>query len=303
MKKKIIFLIAFFTLLFAFKKINDILTDVGTTIQEVKLYTLEQIAKNDFNLPHYTGKIRDACKKLPVGVREATMMQLGKVVKDWVQSPGFEAEYLAYLENDAGQRRGPAPMDDGRWAAERKKRTDQMGKAMSNPDLVKMYAQTLDLQIETGQSKLNMLEKSPDLKLGQSKEEIQQELSNNKMLKDLYQKDPEAFKIKYAEITVDKQLKGLMENDKARTAQKQERINALKDYKAIIAKQLRQFLAISANVDYNAQTAVKNNKVVFVNPQFESKPLTWKLCFRSGKEAVTGARKFAQEWLDEMRGK
>ena len=68
-----------------------------------------------------------------------------------------------------------------------------MGKAMSNPDLVKMYAQTLDLQIETGQSKLNMLEKSPDLKLGQSKEEIQQELSNNKMLKDLYQKDPEAF--------------------------------------------------------------------------------------------------------------
>ena len=38
-----------------------------------------------------------------------------------------------------------------------------------------------------------------------------------------------------------------------------------------------------------------------VNPEYESRPLTWKLCFRSGKEAVTGARKFAQQWLDEMR--
>jgi hypothetical protein len=301
MKKKIILPVVFFSLLFAFKKINDVLADVGTTIQEVKLYTLEQIAKNDFDLPHYTGKIREACKKLPVGVREATMMNLGKVVKDWVQSPGFEAEYVAYLENNAGQRRGPAPMDEGRWAAERKKRTDQMIKALSNPDLVKVYAQTLDLQIETGQSKLEMLKNSPDLKLGQSKEEIQKELSDNKLLKELYQKDPEAFKTKYAEITVDKQLKGLMDNDKARTAQKQEKINALKDYKSIIAKQLRQFLTISTNVDYNAQTTVKNNKTVFVNPEYESKPLTWKLCFRSGKEAVTGARKFAQGWLDEMR--
>ena len=301
MKKNTIILVAFCTLLLAFKKINDVLTDVGTTIQEVKQYTLEQIARNDFSLPHYTGKIRDACKKLPIGVREATMINLGKVVKDWVQSPGFEAEYMAYLENNAGQRRGPAPMDDGRWDAERKKRTEQLTKAMSNPEMVKMYAQTLDLQIESAKSKLNLLEQSPDLKLGQSKEEIQKELADYKMLKDLHQKDPESFKIKFAEITVDKQLKGLMDNDKARTAQKQERINAIKDYKAIIAKQLRQFLAISSNVDYNAQTMVKNNKTVFVNPEYESRPLTWKLCFRSGKEAVTGARKFAQQWLDEMR--
>src|SRR5215207_2393052 len=148
MKRKIFLCIAYFTLLFAFKKVNDVLTDVGTTLQEVKQYTLEQIAKNEFDLPHYTGKIRDACKKLPVGVREVTMMNLGKVIREYVQSPGFESAYFAYLENNAGPRRGPAPMDDAKWAGERKKRTDQMVKAMANPEAVKVYAQTLDAQID-----------------------------------------------------------------------------------------------------------------------------------------------------------
>lgn len=302
MNKKIVWLVGGAILLFAFKKINDVLTDVGTTMQEVKQFTLEQIAKNNFDLPHYTMQIRDACKKLPVGVREATMMNLGKVVKDYIQSPGFQAEYFSYLENySPGPRRGPAPMDDEKWASEKKKRTDQLMKSMSNPEVVKVFAQTLDAQIQSAQAKLDLYQKSPDLKLGMTKEEAQKELDDTRMLKELYSKDPEAFKIKYAEFTVDKQLKLMMDRDRTRTAQKQERVNELKDYKAIIAKELRQFLALSATVDFNAKTIEKGNKIVFVDPSNESKPLAWKLCFRSGKEAVSGARKFAQEWLNELK--
>jgi hypothetical protein len=106
MKTKIAALLLSASFLVAFKMLNDVLTDVGTTLQEVKQITLEQIAKKNFDLPRYTVQIRDACKKLPPGVREVTMMNLGKVVKDYVQSGSFQSEYMAYVEKQVAGRRG-----------------------------------------------------------------------------------------------------------------------------------------------------------------------------------------------------
>jgi hypothetical protein len=301
MKTKITALLLSTSFLVAFKMLNDVLTDVGTTLQEVKQITLEQIAKKNFDLPRYTAQIRDACKKLPPGVREVTMMNLGKVVKDYVQSGSFQSEYMAYVEKQVAGRRSAPPMDDAKWAEEKKKRTDQMIKGMSSSEAVKTYAQILDPQLETAESMLKLLEESPDLKLGKSKEELQKEVKETKMLKELYAKDVEAFKIKFAEYMVDKQLAMQMSQQQAKQAETQQKINDLKDYKSIITNQLKQFLDLSATVDFNAQTMQKGNKVVFVNATYESKSGAWKLCFRSGKEAVTGARKFAQQWLNEMK--
>ena len=59
MKKKLILLLTVSSLA-AFKLANDVLSDVGTTLQEVKQITLEQIAKKDFDLPRYTAQVRDA---------------------------------------------------------------------------------------------------------------------------------------------------------------------------------------------------------------------------------------------------
>ena len=67
MKKKLILLLTVVSFLVAFKLINDVLSDVGTTLQEVKQITLEQIAKKNFDLPRYTTQIRDACKKTSAG--------------------------------------------------------------------------------------------------------------------------------------------------------------------------------------------------------------------------------------------
>lgn len=301
MKKKLILLLTAVFFLVAFKLVNDVLSDVGTTLQEVKQITLEQIAKKNFDLPRYTSQIRDACKKLQPGVREVTMMNLGKVVKDYVQSASFQSEYMAYVEKQATGRRGAAPMDDAKWAEEKKKRTDQMIKAMSTPETIRIYAETLDPQLEAAQGMLKLMEESPDVKMGKSKEELQKEVAELKALKELYGKDAEVFKIKFADYTVDKQLTMQMNRNKTSEAEKQQSINELKDYKRIIAKQLQQFLDLSATVDFNAQTVQKGNKLVFVNPAYESKSPVWKLCFRSGKEAVTGARKFAQQWLNELK--
>ena len=301
MKKKLILLLTGVSFLVAFKIINDVLSDVGTTFQEVKQITLEQIAKKNFDLPRYTTQIRDACKKLQPGVREVTMMNLGKVVKDYVQSGSFQSEYMAYIEKQAAGRRGPAPMDDTKWAEEKKKKTDQMIKGMSTPEATKIYAETLDPQLESAESMLKLMKESPDTKLGKSKEELQKEVADIKALKELYGKDVEAFKIKFAEYMVDKQLAMQMNRSAATEAEKQKRINELKDYNGIIVTQLKQFLDLSATVDFTAQTVQKGNKLVFVNPAYEAKSPAWKLCFRSGKEAVTGARKFAQQWLNELK--
>ena len=301
MKKKLVLLLTSATFLVAFKLVNDVLSDVGTTLQDVKQITLEQIAKKDFDLPRYTAQVRDACKKLQPGVREVTMMNLGKVVKDYVQSASFQTEYMAYVEKQVAGRRGPAPMDDAKWAEEKKKKTDQMIKGMSTPEATKIYAETLDPQLDAAQGMLKLMEESPDLKTGKSKEELQKEVAEIKALKELYGKDVEAFKVKFAEYTIDKQLAMQMNRGAAKETEKQQRINELKDYKGIIVKQLKQFLDLSATVDFNAQTVQKGNKLVFVNPAYEAKSSAWKLCFRCGKEAVTGARKFAQQWLNELQ--
>jgi hypothetical protein len=92
-----------------------------------------------------------------------------------------------------------------------------------------------------------------------------------------------------------------MNRSKASEVEKQKRINELKDYNSIIVKQLKQFLDLSATVDFTAQTMQKENKLVFVNPAYEAKSPAWKLCFRCGKEAIAGARKFAQQWLNELK--
>jgi hypothetical protein len=68
----------------------------------------------------------------------------------------------------------------------------------------------------------------------------------------------------------------------------------------LIAKRLREFLAVSADVDFAAKLTSKNGKMIFENPSYEQKPGQWKMCFRAGKDATAAARAAAQAWLKEL---
>lgn len=70
----------------------------------------------------------------------------------------------------------------------------------------------------------------------------------------------------------------------------------------VIARRLREFLAVSADVDFAARLTPKNGKMVFENPAYEQKPGQWKMCFRAGKEATAAARAAAGAWLKELGG-
>ena len=123
-------------ILMAFQSINDVVTEVGSTLKDVKQITLEQISKNDFDLPRYTMQVREACKKLPPGVREATMMNLGKVVKDYVKSPSFEAEYMAFIEKKATGPHGPLSQWALRWILDHPEVTTVIPGASSKSQVV-----------------------------------------------------------------------------------------------------------------------------------------------------------------------
>ena len=70
----------------------------------------------------------------------------------------------------------------------------------------------------------------------------------------------------------------------------------------LIAKRLREFLAVSADVDFAATLTPRNGKMAFENAAYEQKPAQWKLCYRAGKDATAAARAAAQAWLKELGG-
>jgi hypothetical protein len=69
------------------------------------------------------------------------------------------------------------------------------------------------------------------------------------------------------------------------------------DPKSLVARRLQEFLDISADVDFDAKLVPAGKLMRFADPRYEEKPPTWKLCFRSGREAVAAAREAAHAWL------
>ena len=75
------------------------------------------------------------------------------------------------------------------------------------------------------------------------------------------------------------------------------------DPKPIVARRLREFLQLSADVDFNAKLKTTESGVsLFENPAYQAKSSQWKMCFRAGREATTAARAAVQAWLTELGG-
>jgi hypothetical protein len=72
------------------------------------------------------------------------------------------------------------------------------------------------------------------------------------------------------------------------------------DPNVAIARRLREFLTMSADVNFDAKLVARNGVKTFADPAFEGKPDAWKMCFRAGREATTAARAAAQTWLKEL---
>ena len=71
----------------------------------------------------------------------------------------------------------------------------------------------------------------------------------------------------------------------------------------VIAKRLKEFLTLTADVDFDAKLETMGaGKMRFANQEYESKGTEWKLCYRAGREPVAAARAFAADWLHQLGG-
>jgi hypothetical protein len=73
------------------------------------------------------------------------------------------------------------------------------------------------------------------------------------------------------------------------------------DHRLMIKNRLQQFLKVAATVDFSAQLKEVYGKQKFVNASYESKPTEWKQIFRSGKDVTDFTKKFAEQWLTELK--
>lgn len=95
--------------------------------------------------------------------------------------------------------------------------------------------------------------------------------------------------------------------EQGQAAYKQEVANWEKEYpvdpKPFIVKRLREFLALSATVDFTAKVSKSRDGMMrFDNAAYESRDGRWKYMYRAGKPAVDAARVAAQEWLKTLGG-
>ncbi|RYZ20882.1 MAG: hypothetical protein EOO16_15035 [Chitinophagaceae bacterium] len=285
--------------LLAFTTARDVLTDVGTTVAEVKKLTVEQVYQGTYSMPWVNPKVRTACKSLPVGVREATMISLGKVVHDYVQSPEFEKDYFAYIDKNI-RYKGPAA-DDEKTAAERKRREEyEMShlKDQMSMDGAAMYCSAV---ANSGKMMLDMIEQTPELGKGpMSKADYERIYKEGTRLRALFDKDKEAFKKQYVVFKVDEELRSQRASQQHDQQQEQKEVARMRDYKSSIRKQLQEFLDATESINFKAATRPQGSKIVFVDPVYEGKPNEWKFYFRCGPEAISGARAYAKQWLNEL---
>ena len=68
-----------------------------------------------------------------------------------------------------------------------------------------------------------------------------------------------------------------------------------------VKKRLQEFMDETATVDFDAKLVTKGNKLYFENRAYESKGNRWKMAFRAGKDVVTAARNFVQQWMNEIK--
>ncbi|GAA4338185.1 hypothetical protein [Flaviaesturariibacter amylovorans] len=299
MRKKLLHVLLVFTgALLAFNTADDVLSDVGTSISEVKKMTVESVYAGHFSMPWVDGKVRNACKNLPAGVREATMLSLGKVVKDYVASPEFQKDYFAYIDANV---RGPELKDDEKTAAERKRMEAYELGHLKDPLSLQGAVMYLEAQSSTSKMMLDMLKDNPDMPMGKLKksdfEHIQKEVAR---IRPLHESDKERFKKEYVAFKVDQELRSERMSQEQDLEANAKRKEELRDYKTIIRRELGEFLQATEGINFKAATQPKGSRIVFVDPAYEAKPNDWKFYYRCGPEAVKGARAFAFQWLKEL---
>ncbi|HEY0356879.1 MAG TPA: hypothetical protein VGC29_11770 [Flavisolibacter sp.] len=254
----------FFMAMKARKFSDDLWKQLG--IQESMAH---QNIRNSFMYGDFYYSAKNA-KNIAVGDRAAVIRELVAYAKKYYSGPEFTKDYQATRQR--AMPREPKPP------------------SISFESIKESEKQRLERNLKTAEQNLNS--DNPKIKNSAPTaiEKIKKELAalddpNNPTIK--RQLDASAKSYEAAVKRYQSDLKDFEEKYPA-------------DYKVTLKKRLQQVLEISSTVDYNAELTERFNKKVFVNPEYEKKPKSWKLAYRAGKETTDLVRAEAEKWLKEL---
>jgi hypothetical protein len=208
-------------------------------------------------------------KKIVTGDRVAVTQDLLAYTKQYVSSEVFVKAYSA--ERERVKPVAPAPA----------KTADQVRKEF----------------IESTQAGIDNMEKFMKTADASMKKSAQEGLDQLKQsLKDYQDPNNELIKMSVTgnKMQYDAQVKEY--NEKLSTWE----TKYPADVKSFVKARLQQLLAITKDVDFNAQLTERNGRRYFANAAYEHKNGNWKMAFRAGKEVTTAVRAFVQQWLTEL---
>jgi hypothetical protein len=265
--KKLLYLIAITTLLtslFAFRTIAhyiDIFKQLEIQQEDAKDYVFSNLEAGKLAIPYSS-----VIPKLALGKREAAVIEIGNFMKTYTASAEFAAKYKEARESNRAL-------------------TEAEAKA-------KVQTRQAELRKEIATLEADMKKSDASLK------KLQQLLMNNHKdeLKALTDPTHPGHVAQMEQVTgVNLSEKSIAQNYK----EWQEKYPPT--VRELVKKRLTQFLEYTSDIDFNAKLVKRGDKMVFADASLEGKDETWKRCFRSGRETITAARQFAQQWLASLK--
>lgn len=255
---------SFFLFSFAIKKINDdLFKQLGISKTDADSKITQSILGGYLNA--YGAR---NVKNIALGNRTALVKDLLNYTKKHVSSPAFIKEYAVLKENNK------PVMNKVQTPEELRK------------DMVDNYKKSLVEMEKALKSADASMKPIFENAVTETKKQLEEaESPNNKMI-----------------ATYTKNYPNLLKTNQQGYEQQ------LKDWETrypanplhYVKKQLQRFLDETADVDFEAELITKNQKKVFVNPQYERKGNYWKMAYRAGKEVVDPAREFVSAWIAEI---
>jgi hypothetical protein len=244
------------------------LSKFGLNLNELKPQIVDSL-RNGF-IPAYPN--RKTYQAAPVAARVAFVNEAMGWVKAYTESPAFKSDYdkrRIAAKPTPPEAKGSADDQYSQQLAEQRKSLEQMKKSIAamTPDMQKQMQPVLK-QMEDG-----IEQTSKDPKMAE-------------MMKNAYTQQA---------ISADADYKN-------EVAKYETEFPA--DPKVLIAKRLRDFIALSSDVNFDAKLVPDGGgRMRFADEQYQSKSDQWKLLYRAGREPVEAARTFSVNWLHQIEGK
>lgn len=272
--KKTIFILPLLVLVLGFTagriiddKLASLLKQFNMKEDNAKQSVFYAVSGSSFYIPNVK-----VLKALVVNDRVTMIQSIGKNIKEYVASKEFVEQY-----NQLREDRKPTPPETPKYSAQLKEEQKE--------SLTKSIAEMEKSKTQMAKDQQAMFD---DVIKG-LKDQLK-EIDNPKTT--MFTPEMDVYIKQGYDMQVDNYNKEVKE---------WETEYPVNDPKPMIKKWISVFLEKSGDINFSAATKKDSKGILkFVDKEYEYKDSQWKLYYRAGKESVTAARTFAQNWIKEF---